>query len=177
MMFKNLYSKIAVFFIMILIIITAITGGMLYFFLGDFVTEEKEVALDNAGDNVIWLLRNYISLIENPMTPAFVQNMLLNNFYENLELIGDDVEASVWIVSKDGEIVAMGNEKYLDRSVISKLRGESGKLRLPDERQYSKKVMQEGQVVKEVGDFYGLYKDTKVSWLTIEKPYIYNGEI
>jgi len=176
-MFKNLYSKIAVFFIGILLVITTITGGMLYFFLGDFVTEEKEVALDNAGNNVIWLLRNYIDMIENPMTPAFLQNILLNNFYENLNLVSKDAEASIWIVSRDGEIVAIGNETYLDRSVIRKLESESGRLRLPDERQYSKKVMQEGQVVKEVGDFYGLYKDTKVSWLTIQKPYKYNGEI
>ncbi|WP_027621689.1 HAMP domain-containing sensor histidine kinase [Acetivibrio clariflavus] len=176
-MFKNLYSKIAVFFIGILLVITTITGGMLYFFLGDFVTGEKEVALDNAGDNVIWLLKNYIDMIENPMTPPFLQNILLNNFYENLNLVSKDAEASIWIVSKDGEIVAIGNETYLDRSVIRKLKSESGRLRLPDERQYSKKVMQEGQVVKEVGDFYGLYKDTKVSWLTIQKPYKYKGEI
>ncbi|AEV68846.1 HAMP domain-containing sensor histidine kinase [Acetivibrio clariflavus] len=176
-MFKNLYSKIAVFFIGILLVITTITGGMLYFFLGDFVTGEKEVALDNAGDNVIWLLKNYIDMIENPMTPPFLQNILLNNFYENLNLVSKDAEASIWIVSKDGEIVAIGNETYLDRSVIRKLESESGRLRLPDERQYSKKVMQEGQVVKEVGDFYGLYKDTKVSWLTIQKPYKYKGEI
>jgi len=176
-MFKNLYSKIAVFFIVILLIITTITGGILFFFLGDFVTEEKEVALNNAGDNVNWQLENYIDLINNPITTKSLQFLLLNSFYKNLELISEDIEASIWIVTKNGEISVIANKRYLDKSVISKLTSESGKLRLPDERQYNKKVMEDGQVVKEVGSFYGLYEETKVSWLTIEKPYIYNGEI
>jgi len=32
-------------------------------------------------------------------------------------------------------------------------------------------------MVKEIGDFYGLFKDTNVSWLTIGKPFTYNGKI
>lgn len=176
-MFKNLYSKIAVFFIAILLIITAITGGMLYFFLGDFVTEEKEIALINAGDNVNWLLKNYTDYINNPLTPEFLHVLFLNNLYENIELISKDIEASIWIVSKEGDIIAIANESYLDKSVMRKLMNDSGKLRLPDERQYGKKVMQDGQVIKEIGDFYGLFKDTGISWLTIEIPHIYNDKI
>lgn len=176
-MFKNLYSKIAVFFIAILLIITAITGGMLYFFLGDFVTEEKEIALSNAGDNVNWLLKNYTDFVNNPSTPDFLHVLFLNNLYENLELISKDIEASIWIVSKEGDIVVIANESYLDKSVMGKLMSDSGRLRLPDERQFSKKVMEDGQTIKEVGDFYGLFKETGISWLTIEIPHEYNGEI
>ncbi len=176
-MFKNLYSKIAVFFIAILLIITALTGGMLYFFLGDFVTEEKEIALSNAGDNVNWLLKNYTDFVKNPLTSEFLHVLFLNNLYENLELISKDIEASIWIVSKEGDIIAIANESYLDKSVMGKLVSDSGKLKLPDERQFSKKVMQDGQTIKEVGDFYGLFKETGISWLTIEMPHVYNGEI
>lgn len=122
------------------------------------------------------MLKNYTEKINDPVMTQTLQNYLLSYFLGNLELIGDNVEATIWVVSKNGDIVILVNEKYLDNSVMAKLRDVTGNLRLPDKRQYEK-VMKEGQYVKETGDFYGLFKDTNVSWLTIEKPYSYNEEI
>lgn len=167
-MFKTLYSKIAVFFIAILLMITAITGGMLYIFLGDFVTEEKERDLNRASDDIITSLMIYLKNINNPIISEL--------FLLNLDSKSKDANAIIWIASKDGKIILMANEKIVPDLIINKLLDESGRLRLPDKRQYEK-VMQDGKDIKEIGDFYGLFKDTNVKWLTIEKPFVYNDEV
>lgn len=167
-MFKNLYSKIAVFFITILLIITAITGGMLYFFLGDFVTEAKERDLNNAGDNIISALRIYLGNINN----LFIEELFWGTFNSSSK----NTNSIIWIASKEGDIIMIANQEILPKMILKKLMDESGKFKLPDKKQYEK-IMQEGKVVKEIGDFYGLFKDTNVNWLTIEKPFVYNNEL
>ena len=164
---KTLYSKIAVFFIMILIIITAITGGVMYFFLGNFVTEEKEGTLKEVSEYVNLLLNVYIGM-DNPK--------LYNDFRNTLDTYSKGIRGIIWITDKEGRIVSLGEEESIPDIIMEKLQDKTGNLRLPDKRQYEN-VMKGEQYVKETGDFYGLFKDTKVSWLTIEKPYIYNGEI
>lgn len=170
---KTLYSKIAVFFILILIIITTITGGMFYFFLGNFVTEEKESALNITGEKVNLLLKNYIANVNNPLIPSEFAPFLLSDFINNLNSESKYSESIIWIAAENGEIIVLINEADIPKSVKEKLRDVTGNLRLSDERQY-KKVMQDRQYVKEIGDFYGLFKDTKVSWLTIQKPFAIN---
>ncbi len=170
---KTLYSKIAVFFIIILVIITTITGGMFYFFLGNFVAEEKERALNTTGEKVNLLLKNYLANVNNPLIPSEFAPYLLSDFINNLNSESKYSESIIWIASENGDIIVLVNEEDIPRSVKEKLRDVTGNLRLTDERQY-KKVMQDRQYVKEIGDFYGLFKDTKVSWLTIEKPFVIN---
>lgn len=165
---KTLYSKIAVFFIMILIIITAITGGALYFFLGNFVTEEKEATLIEVSEYVNSSLNYYIEYMDNPI--------IYNAFTRTLDSYSKSIRGIIWVTDKNGRIVFLSEKDSIPYIIIEKLRDATGNLKLPDKRQYEN-VMKGEQYVKETGDFYGLFKDTKVSWLTIEKPYIYNGEI
>ncbi len=171
---KTLYSKIAVFFIIILVIITTITGGMFYFFLGNFVSDDKERALNITGEKVNLLLKNYIANVNNPLIPSELMPYLLSEFIRNLNSESKYSESVIWIASESGEIIVLVNEEDIPESVKNKLKDVTGSYRLTDERQY-KKVMQDRQYVKEIGDFYGLFKDTKVSWLTIEKPFVVNN--
>ncbi len=160
-MFKTIFGKMLVIFISILIFSFSVTGMMLYIFLGNFVLGEKQDALKQSGDRINSLLKIYI---ENPENPAA---RLL--FERILESYSSNTNSYVWIVDKNGYIAFAQPE--LPDIVKERLKSENGYVKLPDDRQY-KKVMQGVQDnIREIGDFYGLFKDTGISWLTVEKPF------
>ena len=78
----------------------------------------------------------------------------------------------------DGQIRIMkGNWTAIDSLLRGKLKDEDGNLRLQNPGQYADVMSGNRSLIKEMGDFYGLFRETNVSWLTIEKPFIHNGEV
>jgi len=64
-MLKTLFSKIVVLFIAILLVSTSITGVMLYIFLGNFASEEKEKLLSDTADSINSMLNDYLTAYYN----------------------------------------------------------------------------------------------------------------
>ena len=168
-MFKTIFSKLIAIFISILLVGFSLTGLMLYYFLSGYVTEEKVGILDKSGDIINKYLGFYVENTDNPWAVQFLN--------ENLELLSSNANAFIWVVNNDGEIIAYKPGTSQTEALLKKLADESGKrFKLNDVRQYNK-VMVSGKTVQEIGDFYGFFKETGTSWLTLEKPFIYKEKI
>ena len=76
----------------------------------------------------------------------------------------------------DGKILESEGTDRLGDKIISKL-FDGGIFRLPDERQYSRVMQGDEDYIRERGDFFGLFKETGVSWLTIARPLKIDGEV
>ena len=163
-MFKTIFSKLIVIFISILIFSFSITGVMLFIFLTNFVSNEKVDMLNYNGAEINSYLNENIQYLNDPGT--------WGTFIRILRTASNNTQSIIWIVDSKGNIVLA--EPELPASVKNKLKASAGHVQLPDARQYQK-VMLGQDPVREIGDFYGLFKDTGESWLTIEKPFKYTN--
>ncbi len=179
-MLKTLFSKIVVIFIAILIVSTSITGAMLYIFLGNFASEEKEDLLSDTGDSINSMLNDYLTAYYNnyndPMF-AFWDEIYRSMLDNALERDSQSTGSIIWIVSTEGEIGVIKGNQAVVKEIIQKLTDNNGRVRLQNPAQYKDVLSGNVPLVKEMGDFYGLFKDTNVSWLTIEKPFVYDGKV
>ena len=164
-MFKSIFSKLMVIFILIIIFSFSAAGVALYYSLGQYVSSEKINNLTKAGEEINSYLEIYIENASNPLADIAFQ-FLLDSYRRN-------TGAYVWIANSDGFIIfSSPNIRGLDTSIRGHFSYQQGRYRLPDERQY-KKVFSGIDPVVEIGDFFGLYKDTGWSWLVVQKPFRY----
>lgn len=180
-MLKTLFSKIVVIFIAILLVSTTITGVMLYIFLGNFASEEKVNLLNRTGESITDMLSGYASFYNtyyNSSYFPFLHSAYWNSMESILDAHSKNTSSLIWVVSTDGQIRIMkGNLGMVNEIIERKLRDEDGNLGLQSPNQYMDVMSGNKSMVKEMGDFYGLFKETDVSWLTVEKPFIYEGEV
>jgi signal transduction histidine kinase len=146
---------------------------MLYYFLGNMVVGEKVDMLNRSGSDINDFFNEiYAKYQENPLlTTAFLEQLL--------DIYSRRTNSLVWLVDQNGYIrfakPGLNSANYYLKFIRNSLNVEDpDNIRLPDERQY-KKVMVSKDSVVEKGDFYGLFKETRVSWLTVEYPLVYNG--
>ncbi|MCX7747525.1 MAG: cell wall metabolism sensor histidine kinase WalK [Clostridia bacterium] len=169
-MFKTIFSKLIVIFILILVFSFSITGVALYLFITDFVSNEKKTQMIQGAEDIC----NYL---EHNM-----QNQDEELFFKNLDLLlsyyNQNTKSYIWLVDENGYIMvskpgilSIRNED-VRALLLRKLSYESGYFRLPDEKMY-KSAMNSKVTKDKLGDFYGLFKDTGESWLTIERSFKY----
>lgn len=164
-MFKTIFSRLVAIFILILIIGFAVTGTLLYYFLGDFVSDEKAETLTKAGEAINSYLSVYIENEGNPIARLYLSKIL--------QLYSSNTKSLIFIVNKEGYIVESGPELNSIRDdILKNLENISGRLRLPNVERHEE-VIQKQQTTREIGDFNGLFKDTGYQWLTIQKPFKY----
>lgn len=173
-MLKTLFSKIVVIFIAILLINTSITGVMLYAFLGNFVSQEKEYELNESAS----IINNYLTYVSENPDPGNMTIHRLQRYYfeELLKTFSYNTDSVIWIVSPEGHIVESEGVNLLGNEIINKL--FDGRIfRLPDEKQYNRVMQGNEDYIRERGDFFGLFKETGVSWLTVARPLKIDGEV
>jgi len=164
-MFKTIFSKLVAIFISITIIGFSITGAMLYFFLGSFLTNEKADALGQVGEAINGFLGSYVENQDSPIAAFYFSSIL--------ERYSTDISSLILITNDKGQIVNSGPAmKNIRREILDNLKDKSGDLIIPDFKQHNKLIASQ-ETVKEIGDFYGVFKDTGYLWLTIEKPFKY----
>lgn len=165
-MFKTIFSKLIIVFISILLVSFTITATILYYFLSDFVLTEKVKLLKQSGEKINDVLKTYADNQENPLNRIF--------FEQTLGTFSTYTSSLIWVVTKDGYIAFSKPEmpKYL----ASKFINDSGRLRLPDERQYKPIIEGNKEFIEEKGDFFGMFEGTRAPWLTIEVPFRYKDQ-
>lgn len=173
-MLRTLFSKIVVIFIVILLISTSITGAMLYIFLGNFVSQEKEYELNESAK----VINKYLIYVnENPGIGDVAIHRLQKYYFEELlKTFSYNTDSVIWIVSPNGQIVESEGTNRLGDEIVNKLFVD-GIFRLSDERQYNRVMQGNEDYIKERGDFYGLFKETGVSWLTVARPLVIDEEV
>ncbi|NJD02869.1 MAG: cell wall metabolism sensor histidine kinase WalK [Ruminiclostridium sp.] len=165
-MFKTIFSKLVAIFSIILIIAFTIAGTTLSLILDRNLTDQKANALEAGCDSINQVFTKYLEFKGNIMGEVYLNYSLEAYYYAY-------ANSMVWIVDKSGHIIKSSPDMDL---VFQRYEDSTGLIKLPEARQYAK-VMSGPGVVREVGDFYGFFKDAvfkknkNVSWLTVEKSF------
>lgn len=169
-MFRSIFSKLIVIFISILLIGFTITGIMLYYLLSNFVTSDKVDTLSKSGDEIkSYIVNVYFQDQNNAIYVKHLKDILYS--------YSVNTKSFIWVVNKSGYIMAYEPTKPDTDAFMERLKDNNGNIHLPDEKQYKDVMNTDKTIIKTGGDFYGLFKDTGVSWLTVEKPLIYKGSV
>lgn len=168
----TIFKRLIAVFLAILTFSFLVTSIVMYYFLDNFVYQEKEKELIQSGQEITTFLNEYSDYTDNPLVIRTLRNLL--------KIYVDNTESLIWIVDTNGNIIMTYKEipeLSIPTAILSHMKVEGpGRVGFADERQY-KKIMSSSQAVTEKGDFYGLFSDTHQPWLTIAKPYMYNGQI
>lgn len=182
-MFSSIFSRLVAIIMAILLIGFSITGAMLYFYLSDFTLKEKTRLLEVSAKEISRHFEQYVKNLNNarqyedPDARSYLIETSKYYFEQYLKSYGEYTNSLVWIVSEDGYILFRNPE--LSESLLNSLVDDTGFPKLPDERQYKKVFAGQDAFVREIGDFYGFFKDASMaqygqSWLTVELPVAYS---
>ncbi|MCX7711537.1 MAG: cell wall metabolism sensor histidine kinase WalK [Clostridia bacterium] len=167
-MFKSIFSRLVAVFIAVLIVGFSITAVMLYYFLDNFATREKVDVLSRSAE----VINQYIGIVYENLDNSYVAASLeytIQNFSSN-------TNSFIMIIDPTGKIATYKPSSPEILKLLEGLEDETGQLRLKDKNQYNK-VMLTDEIVKEKGNFYGLFKGSGVDWLTIEKRLKYKDHV
>lgn len=166
-MFKSIFSKLMVIFVLIIVFSFSVSGLTLYYSLGKYVSSEKLNELNKTGEDIREYLNIYVENSSYMLSKLWLQK-LLDLYVRNTGIY------YIWIIDSEGNIIfnSPQNMVNLDQRIRKNLIFDFGTYRLPDKRQYEK-VFSGIDPVVETGDFYGLYRDTGWSWLVLQKPFTY----
>ena len=174
-MFKTIFSKLIVIFILILAIAFSITGFMLNLFLDDYVTNEKANTLETGSSWVNLVFSNYL---ENIDTVNIENNIRAEKYLsDSLVLLSNNTNAIIWIVNENGYLFR--SNWSLPQALTDKYADNTGKIKIPEGKQFSKLVSEE-TTVRAVGDFNGFFKDPSFVnygdvWLTVGRSFKYKN--
>ncbi len=163
---KSIFKKFVSMTLGLLILSFVITGGFLYYFLNNFVLEEKQKNLEQSANDIKGLFYLYIENAGNPVA--------LKLFENSLKLFSISGNSMIWIVESNGHIIY--NEPELPASITAKYVDETSYMKLPNEKQYKDVMEEDSTNITETGDFYGFFKDEYFankgdSWLTFKMPF------
>lgn len=169
-MFKSIPAKLLAVFISILLIGSLITGIILYYFISDYLLEEKQEQVEQNG--------NIVRLIAEENIESFSSLAFQVYFRSVLRFYSENNQQLIWIVDTDGRILITENiraDLAIPKEILSGLKMEAGYYVLPDSKQYSKVMSGSEEIIKEQGYFYGLFNRTGMPWLTVQIPITYEG--
>jgi signal transduction histidine kinase len=170
--FKSIFSKLIAVFIAILLVGFSVTGILLYYFLSDYVLEEKLELMEQSGRTVVTLLEGNIQNFDNLLFTLSMR-IFFESYRENYQLY-------IWLVDREGRIILTENvqaDRAIPGEILKKMKIQSGYYSLPDKRQYEQIMSGNRNILIEEGFFYGLFELTKVPWMTVQIPVSYNGEV
>lgn len=160
-MVRTIFGKVLLIIILVLIISFIITGLLMNAGLQRMTTEQKASQLEEASKRVISVLDTLIK------TSTIKDTFVFTSFLMNLE---ENNNAIIWVVRNDGAIIFFSS---IPDFVTNKLKiSQDGWPLLPDERQYSDSLEK-----FTTGDFFGLFKDTGMKWLTLSERFEIKGAL
>ena len=183
--FNTIFSKLIGIFVLIILVAFLVTGVMLYYFLGNFVLNERISVLKESANQIDANFRAYIRSMQeaqkyiNPLNREFAISMANQSFDRIISLYSLYTNSYIWIISNEGYIYKSVPE--LPDEIKIMLADDSGNLRLKDERQYKKILSGQQNLLIETGNFYGFFKNAVFkkqgeSWLTLQKAIRYPAD-
>lgn len=172
-MFKTIFSKLIVIFLLILAIAFSITGVMMSLLLDDYVTEEKAEMLETASNWINLVFSNYIQNIDvNDYMSVARAELLLK---DTLLSYGNYTNSYIWIVTAQGYLF----QSNMPSVVTDKFTNADGYVIIPDSKILPRLLMEE-TTIREIGDFGGFFKDPYFGdigdvWLTVARSFQYEG--
>jgi Signal transduction histidine kinase len=172
-MFKTtIFKRLIAIFLVILIFSFSVISIVMYYFIDNFVTQEKQKELINSGEAITSFITGNSELLNNPS--------ILKILRDQIKIYSFNTDSYVWIVDTEGNIEMTTKELpelSIQPEILKHMKNNSpGSVQFSDERQY-KKVMASSDVTIETGDFYGLFSETHEPWLVVANPYTIDGKV
>ena len=138
------------------------------FLIADAVSADKERELENMADSLDYNMRVFVAGGESRFASATMQAAI--------QLSSNRSGAIVMLVVEAGRLIAVAapGELWRERDELLSATADDGgwSYSLKDARQYTRVFSaKEGEALKDVSDFYGLFRDTGYPWLNIQKKY------
>ncbi|MCL2165208.1 MAG: HAMP domain-containing histidine kinase [Oscillospiraceae bacterium] len=165
-MFNTIFIKQMITLIVIILIVFAITTTMFYFFMGDFVTKDKEAELERTMDiiNMVMGMYQENTFYSNPAPLARIVDWGCNHN-----------ESIILLVRQDGQILYGSSSislRFVLEDMIERMVEKDESMYLADQRQYERIFTNVSEsAIRDIGFFYGLFTDTGSPWLTMQKRY------
>lgn len=190
---QSILKKFCVFIIVAVIATSLISGIIMYHYTTKYMTESKSEDIKKAVDDV--------SILFSQMYTTYINNIdeLGNwlsedgqnefekyyvNLLDRLELYNNLLSVYGFITESDGSIFLSypllpnmtdradtAGREYMDAQITSKLSLNNGKYYFKNNKQYY--TGSDSEYVINTGDFYGLYSDQEVSYLSITQSIAY----
>jgi len=155
-MIRTMFGKVLILVITVLIISFTLTGIIMNIGLNKMVSDQKVQQLKAVSEKVINALDTLLRS-DNTRNPYL--------FISFIQTLANNADSLIWIARDDGAIIFYSEIPiYLEEKLeIS----EDGLPKLPDIRQYQKQPVE-----YEIGDYFGLFADTGVDWVTVNQHFI-----
>ena len=190
---QSILKKFCVFIIVAVIATSLISGTIMYHYTTKYMTESKSEDIKKAVDDVSILfsqmyttyfnnideLGNWVSEDGQNEFEKYYVNLL-----DRLELYNNLLSVYGFITESDGSIFLSypllpnmtdradtAGREYMDAQITSKLSLNNGKYYFKNNKQYY--TGSDSEYVINTGDFYGLYSDQEVSYLSITQSIAY----
>lgn len=152
-MIRTMFSKVLILVIAVLIISFTLTGIIMNASLNRMVAEQKVQQLKVVSEKVI-------NALDTLLKSDYSRDPFL--FISFIQTLANNADSLIWIVRDDGTIIFYSEiPDYLKGKLEV---SEEGWPKLPDSRQYDKQPVE-----YEIGDYFGLFADTGVDWVTINQ--------
>ena len=190
---QSILKKFCVFIIVAVIATSLISGIIMYHYTTKYMTESKSEDIKKAVDDVsILFSQMYTTYINNidelgNWVSEDGQNEFEKyyvNLLDRLELYNNLLSVYGFITESDGSIFLSypllpnmtdradtAGREYMDAQITSKLSLNNGKYYFKNNKQYY--TGSDSEYVINTGDFYGLYSDQEVSYLSITQSIAY----
>lgn len=190
---QSILKKFCVFIIVAVIATSLISGTIMYHYTTKYMTESKSEDIKKAVDDVsILFSQMYTTYINNidelgNWVSEDGQNEFEKyyvNLLDRLELYNNLLSVYGFITESDGSIFLSypllpnmtdradtAGREYMDAQITSKLSLNNGKYYFKNNKQYY--TGSDSEYVINTGDFYGLYSDQEVSYLSITQSIAY----
>ena len=153
--------------ISVVIVAFLIETTMFFYFIGDLITKDKQNELSYVADQVNNFMKYYIA--NNQFRGAATQ---LEYAIEQTAQMYDSV---ILLIYSDGRLIMPASSRALKsvlNDVLAQFGYANGVYSIGDERLYSRAFsLADGDVLRDTGDFFGLYRNTGYPWLNIQKKY------
>lgn len=190
---QSILKKFCVFIIVAVIATSLISGTIMYHYTTKYMTESKSEDIKKAVDDVSILFSQMYTTYINNIDE--LGNWVLEdgqnefekyyvNLLDRLELYNNLLSVYGFITESDGSIFLSypllpnmtdradtAGREYMDAQITSKLSLNNGKYYFKNNKQYY--TGSDSEYVINTGDFYGLYSDQEVSYLSITQSIAY----
>ena len=163
-MFRTIFQKMMLIFIVALFLCFTLTAVLFNISLNRYVIDQRAEVLNLYGERICYSLN---VLIDNRMDS---DSSLL--FQSLLEVMANNTSSLIWIVDDTGNIFAYSQ---ITAHLIEKLENNKGMYQLTNPKQYA--LPKSGKPSTETGNFFGLFEETGMQWLTVKIPFSFSNVI
>jgi signal transduction histidine kinase len=163
-MFRTIFHKMILIFIVALFLCFNLTAILFNASLNRYVINQRSEVLNIYGERICSALG---ILVDNRMDAA--SSIIFQNM---LEVVANNTSSLIWIVDDMGNILAYSR---IPAQFTKKLQINHGIYQLTNPKQYAMSGL-DGSI-NETGNFYGLFEETGMQWLTVKIPFSFPNVI